>query len=105
MARFRCKNEKCELLEKDQFFAKISWRFDEQTKSMELKEKYFCEKCNSELTYQKEEYKGDICFNYGAFNTKSDQEKKTILKKRADDHTRTKMKDRIHSIKKKFGAI
>lgn len=40
-----------------------------------------------------------------SFNSKSDEDKKKILKKRADDHTRTKMKDRIHHIKKKFGAI
>ena len=39
---------------------------------------------------------------YASFASKSDDEKRAILSKRASDHTNTKLKDRVHHIKKQF---
>jgi hypothetical protein len=106
MSKFKCTNENCEDFEKVVTMASVRYFFDEKSKTLKPKDKdVLCAKCEKVMSEIKNETNGDINFYFGSFNSKSDKEKKRILKKRADDHTRSKMSDRVHSIKKKFGVI
>lgn len=63
----------------------------------ELESPEYCHKCESRLKLVGEEYN---CL--GAFSSKTPQEKKEIIKKRAKEHDRTKMKDRVPEIRKRI---
>ena len=57
----------------------------------------FCPECGNKLKLIGEEYN---CI--ATFGSKTSEEKKAILKKRASEHNRTKMKDRVAEIKKRI---
>lgn len=106
MPRFKCINQDCDSFEKVITIANIKYFFDEKQKTLKPKDNdIMCVDCKKIMEEIKNKTNGELNFYFASFRAKSDQEKKTILKKRADDHTRTKMKDRIHNIKKKFGTI
>jgi len=100
MSNFKCENKECENFDKIEFYSKVKYIF----KNNELIPEIFCVKCNKRLLEIKEERKGDINIYVATFNSKSDQEKRDILKKRADDHTNKKMKDSVQHIKRRFGV-
>jgi hypothetical protein len=100
MARFKCTNNDCEL--KDVIVAenKTRWTADS---SGALKHSIRCSKCDSLLEYVPNERTGeDINIHFAAFSSKSPEEKKEILKKRASEHNRTKMKDRTIEIRRRL---
>lgn len=102
MARFKCTNKNCEKNNADHIFNfyNVRWKFDNKTNKMD--HELYCDFCNEKLEYIPEEQKGDINFYFASFGSQSPERKKEILKKRAADHNRTKMKDRTAEIKKRF---
>lgn len=56
-----------------------------------------CSKCGSPMKLMGEVYN---CF--ASFGSKSPEEKKEVIKKRANEHTKTKMKDRVHEVRKRI---
>lgn len=63
----------------------------------EKDEPEFCRECGSSMKLIGEVYN---CF--ASFGSKSSEEKKIILKKRASDHTKAKMKDRVTEVRKRI---
>ena len=83
---YRCLNSDC----KETFIK--AWRDSENLTTPEL-----CPTCQSEMKLMGEEYN---CV--ALFSSKSNEEKKVILKKRAAEHTKTKMKDRVQEVRKRI---
>ena len=100
MARFKCNNDKCKLYQEIVHRDQVRWRFDEKINKLNHEQK--CEDCGSQLEYIEEETNGQINVYFASFGSQSPERKKEILKKRADEHNRTKMKDRTAEIKKRF---
>ena len=100
MARFRCNNDKCKLYQEIIRRDQVRWKFDEKINKLNHEQK--CEDCGSQLEYIPEETNGEINVYFASFGSQSPERKKEILKKRADEHNRTKMKDRTAEIKKRF---
>ena len=101
MARFKCINENCEMFNKEIFHYSARFYFHINT-DKRFDHNKDCEKCKEKLEYIEEETNGDINFYFASFGSQSPERKKEILKKRADEHNRTKMKDRTAEIKKRF---
>ena len=100
MARFRCNNDKCKLYQEIVNRDQVRWKFDEKINKLNHEQK--CEDCSSQLEHIPEETNGEINVYFCSFGSQSPERKKEILKKRADEHNRTKMKDRTAEIKKRF---
>jgi transcription initiation factor IIE alpha subunit len=100
MARFKCTNNECKL--KDKIFTPDKVRYTADSTGA-LHHNITCSKCGSAAEEVKEERDGSpINVYFASFSSKSDEEKKAILKKRASEHNRTKMKDRTIAIKRKL---
>jgi len=56
-----------------------------------------CIRCRKPMKLMGETYN---CF--ATFGSKTPEQKKEIIKKRANDHNKTKMKDRVQEVRKKF---
>lgn len=82
------KNFHCNNCEKDFFVSRFKSVF--RNGKLVLEKKHQCDYCKSYNTEQKSTpkriYKLGDQVNYGKFSSASDEEKKRILKKRADDH-------------------
>ena len=100
MARFRCNNDKCKLYQEIVHRDQVRWKFDEKINKLNHEQK--CEDCSSQLEFIPEQTNGEINVHFASFGSQSPERKKEILKKRADEHNRTKMKDRTAEIKKRF---
>ena len=106
MPTFKCVNTECKNFGQPIFFSHLTYIWDNKLmKSKPRSSDVECILCKQEMKEELKVQEGDISFYYGSFNTKSDEEKKAILKKRSSDHTKTKLKDRTQHIKKKFGLI
>lgn len=105
MPTFKCVNERCENFSMPIFFTHLKFYWDNKLmKSKPRSSDVECSVCKQEMVEIPKEQEGDISFNYMSFNTKSDSEKREILKKRAKWHNNHKIKDRTESIKRKFGV-
>lgn len=102
MARFKCVNQHCEKNNTNHIFnfSNVKWKFN--NKINKLDHELHCDFCNEKLEYIPEETNGEINVYFASFGSQSPERKKEILKKRADEHNRTKMKDRTAEIKKRF---
>ena len=100
MARFKCNNDNCKLYQEIVHRDQVRWKFDEKINKLNHEQK--CEDCGFQLEHIKEETNGEINVYFASFGSQSPERKKEILKKRADEHNRTKMKDRTAEIKKRF---
>jgi len=102
MARFRCANKYCEKNNSNYLFLfdKVRWKFDDKTNKLDHDK--HCDFCNDKLEFIPEEKNGEINVHFASFGSQSPERKREILKKRADEHNRTKMKDRTAEIKKRF---
>ena len=60
-----------------------------------------CQECKGNFLSPIEK-KGEFNVSYGRFNSMSNDDKKRILKKRANDHTNKRGKERIDIINNKF---
>lgn len=102
MARFKCVNQYCERNNFNYVFVfnKVKWTFNKDINKLDHDQR--CDFCNEKLEYIPEETNGEINVYFCSFNSQSPERKKEILKKRAAEHNRTKMKDRTAEIKKRF---
>lgn len=101
MSKFICENSDCSEYGKEVLVArKIKFILN---KSGNLEPDVFCEVCKQVMKHIPPKTEGEIRVNYASFSSKSSKEKKEILKKRADIHTKTKMRDSVQHIKSKFG--
>lgn len=100
MARFKCKNKDCSKYDKEISEAKVKWIWSDKVGGLAHNIK--CIECRHLLSHIKEESTGVSNVFFAKFNSLSPKEKKEVLKKRADQHNKTKMKDRVYEIKKKF---
>jgi len=57
----------------------------------------FCKKCGKSMKIL-----GEVYNCVATFDSKSSEEKKSILKRRADEHNKTKMKDRVPEVRKRI---
>lgn len=62
-----------------------------------INEPEYCSECGEPLKLV-----GEECNCIALFSSKSPEEKKRILKKRASEHNRTKMKDSVAEIKRRI---
>lgn len=83
---YRCLNSDCK-----EKFVKV-WRDSGDINTPEP-----CPTCEVAMKLMGEEYN---CL--ALFSSKSSEEKKEIIRKRAAEHTRTKMKDRVHEVRKRI---
>lgn len=101
MAKFRCVNKFCEKNINYIFeFAKVKWSFNNETKKLD--HNLLCDFCNEKLELIPAEQKGDINIYFAKFRASSIEQRKEIIKKRAKEHNRTKMKDRVQEVRKKL---
>ena len=105
MPNFKCKNQKCKEFGKITFRNKVSFKFNEETKKFDIPfgKQVFCDVCGKEMEFQEKKFKSIPNIYLTKFKQLPIEEKKKSLKKRADEHNKTKMKDRVHEVKKKFG--
>jgi len=99
MAIFKCTNTDCNV----DFFevSKVRWKFNEKTQKMD-EHNILCESCGNKAEYIKTEQEGDINIYFTSFRAKSPEQRKEVIKKRAKEHNRTKMKDRIPEVRKRI---
>jgi hypothetical protein len=87
MAKFKCINNDCSLKDVEQFYSEYSvtvryntlWFFDKTQKRI------MCKECETPLERIDEDCGGKFSVNIALFGSKSPQEKRDILKKRAND--------------------
>lgn len=101
MSKFKCKNEPCSEYDKEIIVAKkVRFKPD---KGGNLIPTLTCEACGKVMEHIPPKVEGEIKVNYASFSSKSSKEKKEIIKKRADHHSNTKMRDSVQHIKSRFG--
>lgn len=103
MAKFRCINILCERQNSGLTFEvqKVRWKFNEQTGKMD-EHNILCDFCNEKAEYIEEKREGDINVFFANFRAKSPEQRKEVIKKRAKEHNRAKMKDRIPEVRKRL---
>jgi len=101
MSKFICNNSECSEFEKEVLVAR-KVRF-KPNKEGSLIPDVYCELCGKVMKHIPPPTNGKINVHFASFSSKSSKEKKEILKKRADVHTKTKMRDSVQHIKRKFG--
>lgn len=105
MPNFKCKNRNCDLFGKEVFRTKVSFKFNEETKKFDMPfgKQAYCDKCKQILEFVEPKEKKIPNIYLTGFKQMSTEEKKKALKKRANDHSKKKMKDKVHEVKRKFG--
>lgn len=84
MPKFKCQNIRCSKYEQEINVHKVSWKFDEVQKKLILVKKFYCDECNLELHYVKQE--GPINCTLLKFDSMSPEQKRESLRKRNRDH-------------------
>lgn len=103
MSKLKCINKDCISYNKEIFVNKISFRFNKITGKLDpFGRNSICNDCG-QLLESVEENKGVPNIYLTDFKQLSTEDKKIALKKRADKHNQTKMKDKVHHIRQKFG--
>lgn len=105
MPNFKCKNRNCDLFDKEVFRTKVSFKFNEETKKFDTPfgAQSYCDECGQTLIFVESKEKKIPKIYLTDFKQLPTEEKKRVLKKRANDHSKKKMKDKVHEVKRKFG--
>ena len=54
------------------------------------------------MELQKEEFDGQITCNFLKFDSKSSDEKKAMMKKRYQEHSKKEVKEKVHEVRKQI---
>jgi hypothetical protein len=105
MPNFKCKNKRCKSFDKEVYRNKISFKFNEETKKFDIPfgKQSYCDECRQTLEFVEPKEKKIPKIYLTDFKQLPTEEKKKVLKKRANEHSEKKMKDKIHEVKRKFG--
>lgn len=98
MPKFKCVNENCSEFGKEVFFVKLNYRFDKEKGELVTSEDLSCKVCGSELVQNKKKGYPQLM----KFNSLSEQEKKKVISKRAQDHFEKVGKEQKYNIKKEI---
>ena len=100
MARFKCKNEECTFFDIESFVPKITFMWSEKEQKLILRNHPKCLACEELMELQKEESDGEITCNFAKFDSLSSGEKKAMMKKRYQEHSKKEVKDKVHEVRK-----
>jgi hypothetical protein len=98
--RLKCKNKKCKLFNTEIFVSKVTFMWSEIEQKLILRNHPKCLECGELLELQKEESDGQITCNFAKFGSKTSDEKKAMMKKRYQDHSKKEVKEKIHEVRK-----
>lgn len=96
MPRFYCKNEGCANYGKEIFIQKLTYKFDKESGELKSSVDLICEACKEPLIQKKTEGYPQVL----KFDSLSDEDKKRIIHKRAQDHFNKVGREQKEHIKK-----
>lgn len=102
MPKFKCTYRECKRFGEEQTVSKVSFRFNEKTKEMELRGDYRCPECHNRMEYVPEEETAIRGFNFNKFDGMSTTEKRALIKKRSQEHFRRTDKGDLKNYKEKI---
>lgn len=99
--KFKCTNKQCEKFNEEIQIQKVRWKYNQISKKMD-DHNINCEICKENMQFIEEKKEGNIDIYFAKFRASSPEQRKEIVKKRAQQHNLTKMKDRIPEVRKKL---
>lgn len=100
---WKCENEKCNRYGKEILAVSYRAKYNERMELIPIDIPH-CPECGKEYGYREElpKQEGDININYASFNSKSNEEKAFVLKKRYKDSIKNTINETINEKRKQI---
>ena len=102
MAEFKCTNEECSNFGIKIFVPKMTYMWNSDLHKFLPKDPPVCPVCKGETEEIPEETNGKIECNFTKFNSLTSDQKKSMMKKRYQDHSKKEAKEKIHEVRKQI---